>query len=253
MIHWMGLPLLMLFLMASPALAQKSNVVTVEKSDGEDTVVIRIEDGERTVTVNGEVLSDEEAEKYLKEKDMVWVGDDEHVFRVGPKGNRFRFFGDEDGEFMTRFRKEMDENGPQTYFFKRDGTGDNTFFLEDGLHGLRDGLAFFGEGNEFVFGSGASMTERAEIAKMDMESRRLAMKVKQAEDDAERARLESELQTLLADIFERKESLREERIEALRSQIDEATAARQDRLQNRQEIIERRMKELLGERDKYDW
>ena len=200
-----------------------------------------------------QVLSDEEAEKYMEEMDVMWVGDDDDAFRVGPKGNRFGFFGKENGAFLDEFQKRMKEGMPHAYFFDRDGAGENTFFLEDNLRGLRDGLAVFGDGNGFAWHMDGSMKERAEISKMDMESRRLAMRVRQAEDDAERAELEQELQTLLEDIFERKQALRDEQIAALQKQIDEVAAARQERQQNRQQIIERRLKELLGERDVYDW
>ena len=252
-LQWMSLPVLVLGLLTQPVLAQKSNaVVTIEKTDGDDTVVVKIEDGKRTVTVNGEVLDDEEAEKYLDEMDVLWVDDDDgYVWRVGPRGNRFHFFGDDDGAFMADFRARMKEELPQAYFFGPDDEDGNAIFLDDQLRGLRDGLAAFGKhGSGLTLGT--SMKEHAEIARMDMESRRLAMKIREA-DAADRAELERELQSLLEDIFDRKLALRAERVEALREQLDEAESARQERQQNRQEIIERRMKELLGERDKYDW
>lgn len=254
-LQWMSLPVLVLGLLAQPVLAQKSNaVVTVEKTDGDDTVVVKIEDGKRTVTVNGEVLDDEAAEKYLDEMDVLWVGDDDgYVWRVGPRGNRFHFFGDDDGAFMADFHKRFQKELPHVYAYGSDDARDNVFVLDDQLRGLRDGLAAFGtHGNEFAFGLSSSMKERSEIARMDMESRRLAMEIREA-DEADRTELERELQDLLEDLFDRKLTLRAERVEALREQLDEAEAARQERQQNRQEIIERRMKELLGERDKYDW
>lgn len=253
-LQWMSLPVLALCLLAQPALAQKDAIVTIEKTDGGDTVVVKIEDGNRTVTVNGKVLDDEEAEKYLEEMGVFWVGDDEgYAWRFGPRSNRFHFFGDDDSEFMADFEKRLKEGIPHVYFRDSDDARENVFFLDDQLRGLRDGLAAFGkDGNGFAFGLDTSMKERAEIAQMDMESRRLAMKIREA-DEADRAGLERELQDLLADIFDRKMALREERIDALREQLGEAEEARQERQQNRQEIIERRLKELLGERDKYDW
>jgi len=248
----MSLPLLVICLLAQPARAQKNSIVTIEKTNGGDTVVVKIEDGKRTVTVNGEVLDEEEADKYLEEMDVFWVGDDDgYVWRVGPRGNRFHLFGEDDAEFMADFRERMKEEFPRTYVFGHDDEEGNVFFLDDQLRGLRDGLAAFGNaGGSLAFGT--SMKERAEIARMDMESRRLAMKIREA-DEADRAELERELQNLLKDIFEQKEALRAERVEVLREQLDEAMAAQQERQQNRQEIIERRMKELLGERDMYDW
>ena len=85
-----------------------------------------------------------------------------------------------------------------------------------------------------------------------MESRRLAQRARRAEGE-ERARLEGELEEKLNEIFERKQALREERIDRLRGDLDELLDAHNERDQNRREIIERRLNELLGKTSKYDW
>ena len=87
---------------------------------------------------------------------------------------------------------------------------------------------------------------------MEMESRRLAQRARRAEGE-ERTRLEAELEEKLREIFDRKQQLREEHIEHLREELDEALEKHNARTQDRQEIIDRRLNQLLGKSTRYDW
>ena len=98
---------------------------------------------------------------------------------------------------------------------------------------------------------GEHTKRHAEVTRMEMESRRLAVKARKAEGD-ERSRLEAELNDSLDKIFELKQQIREEKIEALRQQFEEVVAEHDDRQANKEEIIERRRSQLLGS-SRYKW
>ena len=90
--------------------------------------------------------------------------------------------------------------------------------------------------------------ERAgELMRMEQETHRLARQVRRAEG-AERAELERELRERLAELLER-----QERVEALERTLDEERETLRERRRNRDEILERRLRDLLGEGDVLDW
>ena len=219
---------LALVLFAPTALAQDTD------DPDEKTITIEIKDGERRVIVDGEELTGEEADAYLREH---------RLHHDGPHGLRgFQMIVPEDS-FMdvpgVDFRKRFGQ--PFAYYFDdEDGGMALEGFLPramDGLHGML---------------APHSMPGRAEIARMDAESRRLAREARQAEG-AERERLEAELREKLDEIFARKQALRAEHIEQMRERVEALEEEQQERAAARNEIIERRLKMLLGERHKYDW
>lgn len=216
--------------LAAPAFAQET---------GTRSVVIKVGDGEPIVIIDGEQLSPEEAREYLDEHGgEIILGDDGHSIIVR-RGDRPFLRG---GHFMDDFRGQLAD---PPVFELEDFTG-----ALDGLHGR---LRWMGEpGGVFLREFGASMEEQAEISRMEVQSQQLAREARQAEG-AERERLETELRELLADIFARKQDLRQERIDRLRQQLDEMAEEHRDRESARSEIIERRLKRLLGENDRYDW
>lgn len=228
--RWTGLVGVLLLLLAPSALAQDAE----PDRDDKTTIIIELDDdGDRRVVVNGEELDDDEAEAYLKEWREEWGP---RVYVRSPGKDRTFFFRhgfDDDPAF--HFKGMMDE----PVVFDLEGFPHEGVMMDRLVEGLHGGL-------------GRSMEERAEIARMDAASRRLAREARRAEG-AERDRLEQELQEKLNEIFEKKQALRAERIERLRSELEEAEAEQAERQELRQEIIDRRLKELLGERDKYDW
>lgn len=111
-------------------------------------------------------------------------------------------------------------------------------------------------------GDGAREARR-EALEADRRAQRLALEVRRAEregDEAEAARLRAELREALEEAFELHQRARREQAADLRRQqavLDERAAeieqdaARRER--NRQAIIERRERVLLGQRDELDW
>lgn len=105
-------------------------------------------------------------------------------------------------------------------------------------------------------------TRRA-LADVERDSRRLALRLRQAEREdaaADAERLRSELRETLEAAFDLHQQARQERLETLRERqarlADEAAALEaelQERQRDRDAIIDRRQRELLGERDGLDW
>lgn len=86
----------------------------------------------------------------------------------------------------------------------------------------------------------------------DAKIRELLERVKRADED-DKAALKEELTALLSQQFDQRHTAQEKRLEALKASVDEAQAAIKMRAENRDKIVERRAKELLGEPDATDW
>ncbi len=92
----------------------------------------------------------------------------------------------------------------------------------------------------------------SELAKQEAAARSLAMKARLADADEKEA-LTVELREALEEIFALKQELRQEEMQELREKLAEAEQEIAERAEVREEIIERRLSELLGSRSKYDW
>ena len=92
----------------------------------------------------------------------------------------------------------------------------------------------------------------SELAKKEAAARSLAMKIRLADGDEKEA-LTAELREALDEIFALKQESRQEKIQELREKLDEAQQELAERAELEEEIIERRLNELLGSRSKYDW
>lgn len=91
-----------------------------------------------------------------------------------------------------------------------------------------------------------------ELMEQEAETQRLARRVREAEG-AERERLEAELRTALDDLFEAKMALRAERIDELEAELTERREQYEARRAEQDAIVERRLRDLLGEDDVLDW
>lgn len=91
-----------------------------------------------------------------------------------------------------------------------------------------------------------------EVSDLERASRRLAREVRRADGD-ERGELEQQLNEKLAEIFDKKMEMRRDRIERLESLLEKERSVVEERSQARDEIIDHRFDELLGEADALDW
>jgi hypothetical protein len=99
---------------------------------------------------------------------------------------------------------------------------------------------------------GVDAETRRALAEGERESRALARRAREA-DGTERARLEGELRDALERTFDLRQQARRDRAERLQEEAAEIREETSEREAARREIIERRQRELLGERDALDW
>lgn len=97
-----------------------------------------------------------------------------------------------------------------------------------------------------------SLEEHREVAELERKSRELAREARRAQG-AERSALESDLREQLEEIFAKKLELREHRIADLEVKVGEERDKLQRRRTARSEMIERRLRTLMGEDDILDW
>lgn len=241
--------------------------VTVER-DGDKITITRPDGTTERFTV------DEDAELRVRSKNGPLVIEDEDGER------RLRRFELRDGDGPSvRFHGLDDEDGPRGFAFRmRPGDGPppfSVFDLEDfdfelDSDSLRErALRFRLDADQFGadqflpwpgFGQrGVDPATRREIAEGERQSRMLARQLRRAEG-AERDRLARELRETLERTFDLKQQARREQIEAMQedadrlrrdlAELEEELSARDAA---RDEIIERRQQDLLGEGDELDW
>lgn len=85
---------------------------------------------------------------------------------------------------------------------------------------------------------------------MEMETHRLAMKIREASTRAEQERIASQLRKALNEIFQLKQENRKTEIEQLSAKLNDMQKKLKERESLRSEIVENRIKELL---DQYRW
>ena len=251
--------------------------VLAQEGEDDNTVVVEVDEN-GTVTVNGKVVEGD-GTVTIKMKD----GDNETV-RVfsrsgGNLGSSFnRLHRGEAGRLLRRLEREAGHANGNVYVYRGDedeedgsdrvfnrlfrGNG-NAFWMDD-EDGAFNFEVYTGDGVENVFGnrmrlggpsfeSGQEQLKgRMEIMKLEREAMELAQQARRASGD-ERVQLEADLDAQLDAIFERKMELRQAEIDALEQRLAEERAAYQKRTAERDRMIERRKKELLGERDALDW
>ena len=226
-----ALALLVVFVLPRPVAAQDETEADTIWVDGDKTIVVMTDEGRRFIIRS----SDDDGPR-------VFFGSDD-------EGHNFtRFFDGKPGAFHFR---SGEPKVMEFYGDLLDEEGQNFTVLSDYLDNLGNvWVDRLGDGSRIELG--ASMRERSEVMKLEMESRRLAQRARRAEGE-ERTRLEGELEEKLQEIFDRKQALQEERIDGLRGDLDDLLDKHNERSQNQREIIERRLRNLLGKEGKYDW
>ena len=101
-------------------------------------------------------------------------------------------------------------------------------------------------------GHSGTAEERRRLSELESESRTLAGKARAAKGE-ERASLEDELYDLLDSIFDFKQDMYFGTIEEMEEHMMTAEEALEEREENREAIIQRRLSQLLGRSSKFDW
>ena len=189
------------------------------------------DDGRRVVTIHGDDIVSREGHRPLFRKHRApraFFFDDGDDDEEGGDGedDAVVWFGD---DFMDRLQMAPFQ--------------DRVLF--DGDFPLAGGMEIGGP-NGFRFFSGDGVD--GEVMRMEAKSRQLAQELRRAEASDKQA-LEAELDTLLADIFDKKQSLRQSALEDQEAHASEERSALDRRMQQRTDIIARRKAQLLGQSD----
>lgn len=91
-----------------------------------------------------------------------------------------------------------------------------------------------------------------EIMQMELQTEKLALEYKNAKS-GEKAVIKDKLNTLLKDLFAKREKLKQNEVDELTKELDELKTSLELRKKNKETIIQRRLEELLGNGDIYDW
>jgi len=89
--------------------------------------------------------------------------------------------------------------------------------------------------------------------RMDRESRMLANKYRSTEDVEEKAQIKNNLESLLKKIFDERQLNRRDEIGRLEKRLTELKRINQERLENKEKIINLRIEKLLGENRSLEW
>lgn len=214
-----------------------------------------------------------------EEKPTIILERNQNAIVVDREGGGITIFGSKDPDRNAEVVKRIDlGNGMgKLLIYKGDGAGQRLVLKfsddDDGDLGFTtvfrrpSGTAFDKWGPDYVlssaeatmFGNEALLSlwrgtseQRAELTKMEAKARVLGQRVRRAEPDAREA-LQDELEALLREIFDHKQAMRATEISSMQDKLEEAQQSRKERESNRDEIIERRLNQLLGRSSKYDW
>lgn len=88
--------------------------------------------------------------------------------------------------------------------------------------------------------------------KMDEQVRKLVHALRKAQGE-ERTKMVNELRQLLNDQFALRQNMREREIEKMNERLQQMKEKHQKRLQNKDMIVDRYLKNLLGEGDEWEW
>jgi hypothetical protein len=93
----------------------------------------------------------------------------------------------------------------------------------------------------------------AQEKKFEEEARLLAKKYRDSEDENEKVRLREDLKTLLDKLFDYRQMNRQFEIEKLEKRLEDLKDVNERRLANKEEIVERRLDEMLGTKRELEW
>lgn len=228
----------------------KDSTKVEAKRTATEVEAVEVKNGE--IYVNGKLVKGE-----ISEADGVRViriedegGQKEMVVRIAPGAPHAMRRGMEGapGERRVIKRRIAPGHGDMDFEFDMDVDGPDDVLrwrMRDGMKGM------LGEMPHMMM-MRAHMEGNAEVARMEREAHELALKARGA-TGAERTRLEQELKAQLDKIFEKKMDVRREHAERMERELNEVRAQLSAREKARAEMIDRRLKELLGAEDALKW
>lgn len=235
----------------APMLLVSQSVLAQDQK--KDVNKIEVKDGK--VFVNGDMV------KELADKDLPIMfrndGEDTNYItlsdRSGTGLKSFSFYSDDDDiRVWSRGARDLFELKPDdgnVHVFGSFPEARMRYQMGKNMDGMRGRLELLreGAGGAYFFSGGSD-----KISEMEMKSHKLARKIRNAED-SDKAELETELDELLDQIFDEKLEVQQERVNNMTEELQKLRGRVDERRSSRQEIIRRRLSELLGSRDAFDW
>lgn len=93
----------------------------------------------------------------------------------------------------------------------------------------------------------------AQEKKLEEEARALAKKYRESADENEKVQLKEDLKALLDKLFDYRQMNRQFEIEKLEKRLEELKDVNERRLANKEEIVGRRLDEMLGTKREWEW
>ncbi len=211
---------LLLILAPTDAFSQEEKVTV-------DTLISYDDNGNKRIKIISKKMKGGEGNNSLELHEL--LNDD-----VGKSG--VFFFGDDD-------RKAR---------FELKGLSDNEFDFKIDIESLMDGSMNLHNSDENIFflDGHEGFSGDVEVMKMESESKKLARQIRNEDNSSEKDRMEGELETLLTDIFDRKQENMESRLQKKSERLDEEKAELAERKSNRSKMLEDRKAELLRSKSK---
>jgi|GEM_PF-1603139 len=247
-----GLLCLIIVLFALPAGATTIRTARSDttKIEGKD-VTIEVVNGK--VFVNGQEIDDKDNFVY-----KIDDGDgDEDVF-YGKPHRTMRFMTSDATKFGDMDKDDDDEDvemlddGVKVRKFKMRMPEHNVWVDRD-MDGMMDRLNDRDD-NVFLFRHGDmdAMEMSPEIMKMEREAAQMSRRARHAEGK-DRDKIQSDLKQKLGEIFEQKMEAQKTYLDRLRSSLDKGRNKLDERKKLRDKIIDRRLRQLMGDEDVLDW
>jgi hypothetical protein len=120
------------------------------------------------------------------------------------------------------------------------------FTLLQDLHFRNLDIPFFGKRNK------EAIERSRKIGELEVETESLGLKYQNA-DKPDKSTIKTDLKNKLNELFELRESNRKEEVGQLENRLSELKKTLQERRENKEEIVKKRMLELLGESKNIEW
>jgi hypothetical protein len=95
--------------------------------------------------------------------------------------------------------------------------------------------------------------QRKKEHSMERQSRQLVEKFRASKNEKEKAKIKNDLSVVLNELFDLREKDREEEIKHLNEKLEHLKSVLDERKKRKKEIVDRRLQELIGERDVLIW
>ena len=88
---------------------------------------------------------------------------------------------------------------------------------------------------------------------LEQQSRQFAEKFRTSNDEKEKTKIKNDLLVVLSELFDLREKDREEEIKLLNEKLEQLKLVLAERKKKKKEIVDRRLQEMIGERDVLIW